>query len=241
MDLPPYVWVLVFIGVVGIPATTAAALYRGALSAGLSRQAGASLAIAAALLLGGWITVSALLADADVYHRASGEATPWFGVAFAGTLIALLLFSRVPLVVRAFAVSETPARLAWPHTLRVAGIVFVIVMALDEFPAVFALPAGLGDVAIGITAPFVALGLARAGRHANAVYFNLLGILDLVIALSIGFLAGLGPYHLIDVTPTTEQLSLLPLALVPTVAVPLAITLHIVSLNRLRPGRRRQS
>jgi hypothetical protein len=113
----------------------------------------------------------------------------------------------------------------------------VIVMALDQLPAVFALPAGLGDVAIGITAPFVALKLSRAGGHADAVYFNMLGILDLVIALGVGFFAGLGPYHAIDVTPTTERLTLLPLALVPTVAVPVAITLHIISLSRLRTDR----
>jgi hypothetical protein len=54
--------------------------------------------------------------------------------------------------------------------------------------------------------------------------------------LTIGFLAGLGPYRPLDVTPSTEPLALLPLALVPTVAVPLAIALHIVSLRRLRPA-----
>jgi hypothetical protein len=79
---------------------------------------------------------------------------------------------------------------------------------------------------------------ARARGHADAVYFNLLGLLDLVIVLGIGFLAGLGPYHPIDVTPSTEQLTLLPLALVPTVAVPVAMTLHIVSLTQLRHGRK---
>jgi hypothetical protein len=66
------------------------------------------------------------------------------------------------------------------------------------------------------------------------VWFNLFGLLDLVIALTIGFLAGLGPWRPLEVTPSTEPLSLLPLALVPTVAVPLAIALHLVSLSRLR-------
>jgi hypothetical protein len=65
-----------------------------------------------------------------------------------------------------------------------------------------------------------------------------LGILDLVVALSIGFLAGLGPYRPLDVTPSTEPLALLPLALVPTVAVPLTIALHIMSLRRLHTAAR---
>jgi hypothetical protein len=105
-------------------------------------------------------------------------------------------------------------------------------------PAVFALPAGLGDIAAGLAAPFVARRLARGTGHTRAMWFNLFGILDLVVALSIGFLAGLGPWQPLNVTPTTEPLSLLPLALVPTVAVPLAIALHIVSMRRLRTAAR---
>jgi hypothetical protein len=54
-----------------------------------------------------------------------------------------------------------------------------------------------------------------------------------ISALSVGFLAGLGPWRPLGVTPSTEPLSLLPLPLVPTVAVPLAIALHLVSLHRL--------
>ncbi|MGH2686578.1 MAG: hypothetical protein ACRDJP_14025, partial [Actinomycetota bacterium] len=40
------------------------------------------------------------------------------------------------------------------------------------------------------------------------------------------------------ITPTTEALAFLPLALVPTVAVPVAITLHILSLRQLRAATR---
>jgi hypothetical protein len=96
------------------------------------------------------------------------------------------------------------------------------------------LPAGLGDIAVGLAAPFVALRLMRGTGRRRAVWFNVLGIVDLVVALTIGFLAGLGPWQVIDVTPTTEALALVPLVLIPTVAVPVAISLHIVSLIKLR-------
>jgi hypothetical protein len=237
-DLPSYVWALVLIGVIGIPAATAVMLYRGAVAARLGRRTSIGVAAAAAAALGGWIVVSALLAHAGEYHRASGEAAPWFGVAFAGTLIALLLAAQIPPVSRILADPGTPARLALPHTLRVVGVTFLIVMAQGHLPAVFALPAGLGDIATGLAAPLVARRLARGTGHTRAVWFNVLGILDLVVALSLGFLAGLGPWRPLDVTPSTQPLALLPLALIPTVAVPLAITLHIVSLRRLRTAAR---
>jgi hypothetical protein len=233
-DLPSYVWALVLVGVIGIPATTCAMLYRGAIAAGLSRRTAGAVTVVAAAVLGGWLLTSGLLARADVYHQASGQAAPWFGAAVAGTLLVLLAATRIPVVARILAAPDTPARLTLPHTLRVVGVTFLLVMAQGHLPAIFALPAGLGDIAAGLAAPFVAWRLAHGGGHTRAVWFNRFGILDLVVALTIGFLAGLGPWQPLAVTPSTEPLSLLPLALVPTVAVPLAIALHLVSLRRLR-------
>jgi hypothetical protein len=233
-DLPSYVWALVLAGVIGIPATTCLMLYRAAIAAGLGRRTATMVTAVAAAMLGGWLVASGLLARAGVYHQPSGQATPWFGAAVAGTLLGLLLATRIPVVARILAAPNTPARLVMPHTLRVVGVTFLLVMAQGHLPAVFALPAGLGDIATGLAAPFVAWRLARGGGRPRAVWFNLFGLLDLVVALSIGFLAGLGPWRPLAVTPSTEPLSLLPLALVPTVAVPLALALHLVSLRRLR-------
>ena len=109
-------------------------------------------------------------------------------------------------------------------------------MAQGHLPAVFALPAGLGDIAIGVAAPFVARRLARGTGRAGAVRFNVLGILDLVVAVSIAFLL----FEFVEVTPSTAPLRLLPLALIPTVAVPLAFALHIESLRQLRTATRPQ-
>jgi hypothetical protein len=237
-DLPSYVWALTLIGVIGILATTCLMLYRGAITAGLSRRTATAVAGTAAAVLGGWLLVSGLLARADVYHQASGQAAPWFGAAVAATLLGLLAATRLPLMARILAAPGTPARLALPHSLRVVGVTFLLVMAQGHLPAVFALPAGLGDIAAGLAAPFVARRLAQGGGRTRAVWFNLLGILDLVVALSVGFLAGLGPWRPLEVTPATEPLSLLPLALVPTVAVPLSLALHLVSLRRLRAAAR---
>jgi hypothetical protein len=233
-DLPSYVWALVLIGVIGIPAITCLMLYRGAIAAGLSRRTATTIAAAGGAVLGGWLLASGLLAHAGVYHQPSGQAAPWFGAAFAATLLGLLAATRIPPMPRVLAAAGTAARLTLPHTLRVVGVTFLLVMALGHLPAIFALPAGLGDIAAGLAAPSVARRLAQGGGRRRAVWFNLFGLLDLVVALSIGFLAGLGPWRPLEVTPSTEPLSLLPLALVPTVAVPLAIALHIVSLARLR-------
>jgi hypothetical protein len=229
-DLPIYVWALVLTGAIGIPAATSAVLYRGVIAAGLGRRAATAVTATTAAVLGSWLVLSGLLARAGVYRQDPGEAVPWFLVAVAGALIALVLATRIPLISRVLADPGTPARLALPHSLRVVGVSFLIVMTLGHLPATFATSAGLGDIAIGVAAPFVALQLSRGTGRAWAVLFNVLGILDLVVAGILGFLL----FQLVEVTPSTAPLFLLPLALIPTVAVPLAITLHIASLRLLR-------
>ena len=138
----------------------------------------------------------------------------------------LLVATRIPAVQRVI----TPERLVWPQVFRPVGGVFLIAMALDQLPPAFALPAGLGDIAVGITALFIARGASRR----SLMWFNILGITDLVVAVTVGFLAGLGPYQVLHVSPSTLALTELPLALIPTAGVPLALALHVTSLRRLR-------
>ncbi|MGP3963056.1 hypothetical protein ACTWPT_44415 [Nonomuraea sp. 3N208] len=236
-DLPGFVWALVLLGVVGIPAVTCVMLYRGAVAAGVGTRAAAGIAGGTFVVIGGWLVVSGLIAEAGFYRQQPGQVRPWLGVAFAGILTVLLLATRIPVVSRVLAEPGTLARLVLPHTLRVAGVLFLIVMALGKLPPVFALPAGLGDIAVGLAAPLVAWRVYHGAGRRQALWFNVLGIVDLVVAVTIGFLAGLGPFRPLDVTPTTEALSLLPLTLVATGAVPVALALHIVSLRRLRASR----
>lgn len=231
-DLPGYIWALTAVAVLGIPLATCVALYRGALAAGLRRRTAVTIAALCGMLWGGWIAISARLADIGAY-RPRPAGPPWFALAFAGALITALAAARIPAVARTLAAPGTASRLTVPHTLRVGGVLFLVMAALGDMPAVFALPAGLGDIAIGLEAPFVARRLARSAGRRGAVWFNLLGLLDFVVAVTIGFLAGMAPHQILHVSPSTGDLALLPLTLIPTTAVPLATALHLLSLRRL--------
>jgi hypothetical protein len=84
---------------------------------------------------------------------------------FLGTLLAL---SRIPVVTRALTAPGMASRLVRPHSFRVAGVVFLLYMAFGHLPGLFALPAGLGDIAAGIGAPLVARRLAQGnGRRSR--------------------------------------------------------------------------
>lgn len=232
--IPGFIWVVEIAAVTGLVAALCAALYASATAAGTGRVIAIRVAAGTGVLLGAWLLAATALAGADVFRQDPGEAVPWIGVAIAGSLTAWLLAARLPAVSAALADPAAPARLAAAQSFRVVGVVFLVLMALGHLPAAFALPAALGDIAVGIAAPFVAARLARRpDRRTGAVWFNLLGLFDLIVAVAIGFLAAPGPFRLLELTPSTEPMSLLPLALIPTVAVPLAVALHLVSLRRL--------
>jgi hypothetical protein len=150
-DPPGYLWAITLTGVIAVPAATCVVLYAGAARAGLSRARAALLAGGAAVVFGGWFTASAVIAGHGWYHTRLGHGVPWMPVAVFGFLGLLLALRRIPVVARALTAPATVNRLEIPHTFRGAGVAFLITMALGHLPALFALPAGLGDMATGLS------------------------------------------------------------------------------------------
>src|ERR1700761_1250765 len=230
-DPPGYLWAIIIAGITAIPAATCWVLYDGALRAGLARARAARLAGGAAILFGGWFTASAVIAGHGWYHTRLGHGVPWMPVAVVGFLATLLALSLVPVVARALTAPGTAARLELPHSFRaLEGSAFLVMMALGHLPALFALPAGLGDIAAGLAAPLIMRSLARGGGPRAALWFTAFGLTDLVTALTLGTLTG---FQLVHVTPSGSPISELPLALIPTAAVPLLFALHLRSLRTL--------
>ncbi len=114
---------------------------------------------------------------------------------------------------------------------RIGGAIFLFEMLRGNLPAAFAVPAGVGDILIGITAPVMALVVRRRGTltWATAIVWNALGITDLVYAVTLGLLGGAN-YVLSSY-----------LVFIPTVLVPAAIIIHLVTLRTLMKGDVRRS
>ena len=234
-DPPAYIWAITIGATAAILAATCIVLYGGAKRAGLGRRRAALLAGGAAAVLGGWFTASAVIAGHGWYDTRLGHGVPWLPVAVAGFFGLLLVLRRIPVVGRALAAPGVASRLEYPHVFRVEGVVFLIVMALGHLPALFAWPAGLGDITTGIAAPLVAYRLARGTGRRAALWHNAFGMTDLVVALTLGALTG---FQLLNVTPSATPLFELPLALIVTAGVPLLLVLHITSMSALAKARR---
>jgi hypothetical protein len=119
---------------------------------------------------------------------------------------------------------------------RAAGLGFLALYAHGVLPGAFAWPAGLGDIAIGVTAPWVAQALVRRPgfKFSRAfVVWNLLGILDLLVAVSVGGLSSMLASGSAG-EATTAPMAQLPLVLIPAYLVPLFFMLHLAALFQAR-------
>jgi hypothetical protein len=130
---------------------------------------------------------------------------------------------------RQFTLSLSPSALALAQSWRLIGFTFVLLEARGALPAIFALPAGYGDMFIGATATYVALKLANPAHRASFIFWQALGITDLVSAVGLGTTARL-LYPGSSMAPMTT----LPLSLVPTFLVPLFLIFHVISIAQAR-------
>ena len=113
---------------------------------------------------------------------------------------------------------------------RLIGFTFPLLEAHRVLPAIFAWPAGYGDMFIGATAFFAAWQLAVPQRRNGFIAWQLLGILDLVTAVGLGTTAGLIDPHGVPMAAMTR----LPLSLIPTFLVPLFFIFHVICIAQAR-------
>ena len=190
---------------------------------------------ASSAILLGWLAVTIVLGALGVYHVGSTEIpTIQYGILLP-ILAGALLIWRSETAKRVIAAVAQPW-LVGVQLYRALGVIFLILYATGKLPALFAWPAGIGDIAIGLLAPVVGVAYARAPRKAASLVaaWNVFGILDLVIAVGTGFATAPSFLQPIEVQPTSDLMTVLPMVLIPAYLVPVSIVLHLASLAKLR-------
>jgi hypothetical protein len=114
---------------------------------------------------------------------------------------------------------------------RIIGAVFILEWARGQLPAIFALPAGIGDIIVGVVAIGVVLHSLRQGyvSPSGAAIVAILGIMDFISAFFFGFFSSAGPWQIFSIS-MPNQVSLYPTGLIPFYLVPYACISHVLSL-----------
>ena len=207
-----------------------ATIRRAALTAREQRR---GLWVGTALLVG-WFFAALLASWLGLYQGAPGRIpTLEFGLLLP--LIAGAVFYWTSPLLRRITAAAPQSLIVGVQFYRVLGVIFLVLLLDGSMPGVFAAPAGTGDVAVGLLAPAVAWAFTRVRRSTGLVRaWNLLGLADLVVAVTTGFLSSPSPIQLFAFDNPNTLITAFPLVMIPVFLVPLAVLLHLASLAKLR-------
>lgn len=174
----------------------------------------------------GWLLVATALGAAGVVRALPPAAVPL-----------ILLALTVLVLAAAWGLAEFRAWLAaldvrWLvalHLTRFVGAYFLYLYGQGQLPYAFAVPGGIGDIAVAtLAAVLLVAGPPRDARHRLAYgAWNVLGLADILFVVTTGG-------RLVTTAPESMvALTRLPLSLLPTFLVPLIIASHMVLGVRL--------
>jgi hypothetical protein len=120
------------------------------------------------------------------------------------------------------------------HIFRIVGGTFIILGLYDALPKYFALLSGIGDVLAAISSVFVVFAIKNDKSYARKLAFawNVFGLADILMT---AILANVITKISIDTGQMgVDTLARFPFSLIPAIAPPTIIFLHVLIFNKLK-------
>jgi hypothetical protein len=169
-----------------------------------------------------WLVVAYLASASGLLSRAP-VPPPAIAIVLAAAVLLLVRLSRATRQ-RLRAAGLRP--LVAFHLVRIAaGAYFLLLYQRGQLPASFAIPAGWGDIAVGVAALPVlwwCVPIRSRGQRLALLLWNTLGLIDIL-----GVLVNAARLFLQDAA-IGAQFSTPPLALLPTFVVPVVLVSHLL-------------
>lgn len=171
----------------------------------------------------------ALAVEAGITGTLAALRPPAPQVLLVSLTIVLLAMGRLASDLRAWLRAQDPGKLIGVHVIRFIGLAFLLEARHGRLPSAFAVPAGIGDVAVAAMAAGLLLAPRGARWSAAAFTWNLLGLADILFVV-----AKSAQLSLRDPS-SMEALLRAPLGILPSFIVPLIIASHVWLFGKLRP------
>src|SRR5262245_24773239 len=188
------------------------------------------------VVLGVWLVSVVTAGAAGIFQAAPSRPPLALLVAVVAPPLLFALVYRTSRAFRDFVLSIDLRLLTAMQSWRVLGGMFLALYAFGLLPGLFAWPAGIGDVAVGVAAPFVVLAMLRGAPtwRRTVTWLNIAGLVDFVGAVGTGALTSTLSLGGMADEASRASMGALPLSLVPTFGVPLWTIFHVISLLQLR-------
>ncbi len=180
----------------------------------------------------------------------------WTGVVVAvtiGNANGLLVLFPVPLVAtallaafvprfRAALMDISPPLIIGLNVVRVIGVSFLLLAAAGRLSGPFPYFAGIGDIITGLFAlPAASLAQRSGVRNARVLAWNAFGLLDLVVAATLGVASSPGRLEVIYAGVGSAAIRTLPWSLIVFGLVPWFFIGHILVFAHARTERRQRA
>lgn len=234
--MPAYLNPLIVVIIANLTAITVATI---AFSEHIERRARVTAFLALCAIYALWLPTVIWMAAEGVFLASAAATSPVLPLAIVGPpLILLAAIARSP-GLRRFSALLSQEWLIGIQGLRVVGLVFVLLWADGEIPWEFALPAGLGDMSVGLIALYTLHRLRQGAANAPAWVrrTNIAGLTDFLVAVATGFFSSPGNFQLLSADSPNAMIQLYPLALIPVFVVPIFICVHILSIRLQRSAK----
>jgi hypothetical protein len=193
-----------------------------------------------AAIAGAWVGLASGLGAAGRLAFSPDHPVPLIGVLFALPLLGVGVLALTSGRARAALMQLPLPILIGVNSLRVFGVMFLLLAASGRLSGPFPFAAGLGDIITGALALPLALRIARSGRLPSAAVrrWNIFGSVDLIVAVGLGLTSAAGsPLQVVHAGVGSEAMQYLPYCLVPTVLVPVYLITHAIVAARLSVAR----
>lgn len=184
-----------------------------------------------------WAVVVVIAIEAGFFQPNPGEPPLNFIIGVGAPLAVFLGLLGTSTAFRDFILALDIRLLTALQAWRVIGFAMVALLSFELLPGFFAWPAGLGDVAVGLAAPYYAVRLMDRPETATGrgfIIWNWFGIFDFVVALAAGIAASGAIPAITGGGVTSAPMSVLPMALLPGFIVPLFLMAHLAVLFQVR-------
>jgi hypothetical protein len=186
-------------------------------------------------IVGVWIGLQVALASAGAFAGPFSREFPVIGLMLVIPLVATAAAAGLSQSARVALLTLPQPLLIGLNVMRLVGAFFLLLAASGRLSGPFPGSAGWGDIVTALLAVPLAFAITRRPLPNATFWWNVLGTLDLVAAITLGTLsAGGTPFQVIHAGVGPEAVSQLPWSLIPTVLVPFFLILHGVIFAQLR-------
>jgi len=188
-------------------------------------------------LIMSWLILIITLGINDAYSIKPNEVPVTLITSFIATYTLFILAYRVFPAVRDYLLDLDMRFLIMLSSWRMIGIGFIMLNMFGHLPTLFAYVAGIGDALTAVAAVFLAFNLMKRkeGVAKNVIFrWNTFGLLDFIIAVSLGLLTRTGALLAQSDGVNSELMVAFPMVIIPGFLVQILSLSHIIIFLQLR-------